>query len=83
MNITGILTSYIEARDNARKNTNNLFVASTNPYKRMGQFNDMVNAHAAELFHEFPTLNLAEIEALSELCSSRLAYIRMNYHNGK
>lgn len=77
MDIHAILSSYIEARDNARKNTNNLFVASTNPYARMDHFNRMVNAHHAMLFEKFPTLNLAELEALSELVNSRLAFAKM------
>lgn len=75
--IKSVLSNYIEARENLQRGT--LIVAGQGPLGRTSQFSRMVDVHHMALGEYLPTLNLAEMEALSELVNSRLAWMRMKH----
>jgi hypothetical protein len=72
-----VLSSYIEARTAVITQNSSVFFVP-NSTKELTQFDNMVNAHHAMLAEYLPAMNLTELEALSELINSRLAYIRMH-----
>lgn len=77
--ISETLSAYINQRDNFKKT---VFNAGHGTLGQMVTFNDMVNRYHQRLFAALPVMNLAEIEAFSELCHSRLNYMRMGRKDG-
>lgn len=73
--IKAILSAYIDRRDNAKKSSP-FYVAGNQERMTIPQFSAMVNNFHQQLFAHFPAMNLAEMEALSELVNSRLNWMR-------
>lgn len=75
--IRNILSSYIETRTGILAQNAGVFF-TPNSTRELTQFDTMVNTHHQALAEYLPTMNLAELEAFTELMNSRLAYIRMH-----
>jgi hypothetical protein len=74
--ILRILSGYINERDNAKKSSPFYEAGSENSLRTIARFSNMINGYAAQLAAELPLMNLAELEAMSELINSRLNYVR-------
>jgi hypothetical protein len=74
-----LLSSYINTIDTMRKaaTSHGIFGASAGNLQRINEMNAAINNHANQLGQILPSLNLAELTAMSDLLSSRLAQVRM------
>ena len=69
------LSAYIIERDNFHKEKG----FAWNPHSMSGHvhWDNMINGYASTLFGLLPTMNLAQLEAFTELSQSRLNRLRM------
>ena len=77
--LTNTLSAYVQARDSYATNYRNRNSSPFGP-KIVGgplQFSQLLNENARILAGMLPQMNLTEWEALSELCSTYLALLRM------
>lgn len=79
--IKTVLSGYINERDNAKKSSP-FYIAgeNTSSLAVISRFNGMVNSYHMRLAEHLPTLNIGEMEALSELINSRLNWMRMEHN---